>query len=889
MAELPSGTVTFLLTDIEGSTRRWEQDPEAMRATLVRHDALLMAGIERHGGVVVKSRGEGDSFFAVFARATDAVAAAADLQRALQAEAWPTDAPPRVRMALHTGEADLRQRDYFGTAVNRCARLRSAAHGAQIVVSESTYDLVRDSPLADISLTDLGEHRLRDLARPERIFQLGIPGLVADFPPLRTLEAHPNNLPIQPTPLIGREREIQAVSALLSRDDVRLVTLTGPGGIGKTRLGLQVAANLIDRYEHGVFLVELAPIADPTLVASTIARTLSVAITADRPVLDVLVERLRERRQLLILDNFEQVLAAAMDVDELLRSCPALSILVTSRAALQLRGEHELPVLPLALPGTGRSFTPEALSQYEAVALFIERATAIKPDFAITNANAPAVAEICTRLDGLPLAIELAAARIRLLPPEALLARLGHSLDLLTGGRRDLPPRHQTLRSAIAWSFDLLHAPEQRLFRRLGAFVGGFTLEAAEAVCNADGDLKILDGVGSLVEHSLVRLGEAFDGEPRFRMLETVREYALERLEAGGEESVTRRRHRDYYRALAERVAAELRGPRDAQLFDQLELEHENLRAALDWSEAEADGIEAVASMVEALAWFWMLRNHAREAWSRVERLAAHASGTAAARARLFGVAGYLAYSRGAHAEALQWLEQSLALWREEGDSRSLATVLSWLALPARASGDLTRAAMLLEESADLVRRAGPGTARDTVLAAFAETPFANLAILVEQQGDFARSRQLLDEDLAFCRARSDPHGVANALRALAYLAYGQDDVERATILLKESLGLFHELADTPCSWNNLELLAYVATRQGRHSRAARLLGAAQVPQRASGLAPTLSVRRVHDDTVAAARAGLGDEAFAAAFAEGWAMSLDEAVDYALNEPADGT
>ncbi|MCC6176140.1 MAG: tetratricopeptide repeat protein [Chloroflexi bacterium] len=879
MAGLPTGTVTFLFTDIEGSTARWERQPEAMRAALARHDALLRGAIQDHGGHVVKTMG--DAFHAAFSRALDGVAAALEAQRRLDAEPWGEVGPVRVRMALHTGAADERDGDYYGPVLNRAARLMSAGHGGQVLLSQATYELARDALPDGASLIDLGEHRLKDLIRPERIYQLVAPGLLSEFPPLRSLDARPHNLPVQPTLLIGREQAVRAVNELLSRDDVRLVTLTGPGGIGKTRLGLHVAADVIDQYEDGVFLVELAAISDPSLVASAAAQALGVTAAAGRPVLDVLADHLLNRRLLLVLDNFEQVLDAATVVDDVLRRCPAVSILVTSRAPLQLRGEHEFPVPPLALPRPGRPLTPESLSQYEAVALFIERATAIRPDFAVTNANAPSVAGICARLDGLPLAIELAAARVRLLPPEALLARLGRSLDLLSGGRRDLPSRQQTLRSAIAWSYDLLHAPEQRLFRRLGVFVGGFTLEAAEAVCNADGDLggDILDSVGLLVESSLVRSSGMSNGEPRFTILETVREYALEQLEASGETCVTRRRHRDCYQALAERVAAELRGPRDAVLFDQLELEHGNLRAALDWCEAEADGFEAAANMAEALAWFWMLPNHAREAWSRVERLAGQGAGSTAARARLFGVTGHLAYARGAHADALRWLEQSLALWREEGDSRGLATVLSWLALLARASGDLARAAMLLEESANLVRRAGPETARDAVLAAFAETPFASLAVLTEQQGNLAQARLLLDEDLAFCRARGDLHGVANALRALAY---GQDDAERAEILLRESLALFHELADTPCSWNNLELLAHAATRAGRYARAARLLGAAEIPQKTSGLAPMLSVRRVHDVAVAAARAGLGDDAFAEAWDEGRAMTLEQAVAYAL-------
>ena len=589
MAELPSGTVTFLFTDIEGSTARWEGHPDAMRAALARHDALVRAAIVEHRGHVVKTMG--DAFHAAFSRAPDAVAAALDAQRRLQAEPWGEVGPLRVRMALHTGVAEERDGDYYGPPLNRAARLLSAGHGGQVLLSQATRELVRDGLSEGAALIDLGEHRLKDLARPERVFQVVSPGLAADFPQLRALDSSPNNLPIQLTPLIGRERAVRAVMALLTGGDpspspgqARLVTLTGPGGIGKTRLGLQVAAELVGAYDDGVVVVELAPISDASLVAPRIAQALGMADTSGRPPVDILVERLRDRRLLLVLDNFEQVLPATSVVDDLLRSCPALSIMVTSRAPLQLRSEHEYPVPPLVLPEVGRPLSPEALSQYEAVALFIDRSAAIRPDFAVTNANAPAVAGICARLDGLPLAIELAAARIRLLPPEALLARLEHSLDLLVGGRRDLPARQQTLRSAIAWSFDLLDVPEQRLFRRLGVFVGGFTLEAAEAICSQDGDLEIdtLDGIGSLVDASLVRLDRTTIGEPRYALLETVREFALERLEASGELSRTQRHHRDHFVAFAERAAAELRGPRAAQWFDRLAVEHGNLWAAFD-------------------------------------------------------------------------------------------------------------------------------------------------------------------------------------------------------------------------------------------------------------------------------------------------------------------
>jgi predicted ATPase/class 3 adenylate cyclase len=557
MPELPSGTVTFLLTDIEGSTRLWELYPESMRPALVRHDALISETVHRQGGTVIRSRGEGDSLFAVFARATDAVAAAGAAQQQLQAEKWSTPTPLRVRMALHTGEADLRGGDYYGSAVNRCARLRAAAHGGQVLLSGATQALVQDQLPEGISLHDLGEHRLKDLVRPERIYQLRHPDLPADFPPLKTLDTRPNNLPVQPTPLLGREGELETARGLLRQDDVRLLTLTGPGGTGKTRLGLQAAADLADEFEDGVFFIALASVSDPELVGSAIAQALGVRETGEPSFSQSLKRALREKQLLLLLDNFEQVLPAGRLVSELLASCPRLKLLVTSRAALHLRGEREFPVPPLALPDPRRLPAVETLLQYAAVGLFIQQALAVKPDFAVTNENAPAVAEICHRLDGLPLAIELAAARVKLLSPQRMLSRLESRLNLLTGGARDLPARQQTLRGAITWSYDLLEAEEKSLFQRLAVFVGGCTLEDAEAVCSSNGDLEldVLGGTGSLVDKSLLRHEERGEDEARLTMLETIREYALERLEESGERDELRRRHAHHFLELAEAAA----------------------------------------------------------------------------------------------------------------------------------------------------------------------------------------------------------------------------------------------------------------------------------------------------------------------------------------------
>ncbi|HYP21644.1 MAG TPA: adenylate/guanylate cyclase domain-containing protein, partial [Chloroflexia bacterium] len=509
-ANLPTGTVTFLFTDIVGSTHLWERFPEQARAALLRHDAIIEEIVDRHSGSVVRPRGEGDSRFAVFSRASDAVAAVASIQQAFLAEPWPTPTPLQVRVALHTGEADLREGDYYGSAVNRCARLRSAAHGGQTLLTRTTRDLVRDALPGKLEMRDLGEHQLRDLQQPEHVFQLVIPGLPADFPPLKTLEARPNNLPAQRSPLVGRGAVLAAVQRLLLQTDAGLLTLTGPGGIGKSRLAVQAAAEMLDEFQDGVFFVSLAHVTDPDLVSPAIAQALGMKQVASREMVDTLADYLSDKQLLLLLDNFEQVVAAAPVVVRLLRAAPRLKVLVTSRQALHLRDEQEFPVPALGVPDLNHLPAAQALSQYEAVSLFVQRARLVARDFEVTNENAPAVAEICYRLDGLPLAIELAAARIRLLPPEALLSRLGSRLRLLTGGARDLPERHQTLRSTIQWSYDLLHPSEQMLFRYMSVFVGGSTLEAIDAVCNAGGALEslgidVLDGVASLVDKSLVR------------------------------------------------------------------------------------------------------------------------------------------------------------------------------------------------------------------------------------------------------------------------------------------------------------------------------------------------------------------------------------------------
>ena len=629
----PSGTVTFLLTDIEGSTLLLERLGPAWGATLDAHHELLRSAIEGAGGQQVNA--SGDAVFAVFARPPDAVAAAAAAQRALAAAEWTKGVRLRVRMGLHTGEAERAGQDYAGLDVHRAARISAAAHGGQVLLSSATHALTERALPEGVRLRDLGEHRLKDLSRPERLHQLCIDGLPAEFPPPRTLDAWRDALPKQPTTFIGRERELAEARALL--EGSRALTLTGPGGTGKTRLALQVAAESCEAYRDRAVFVALATLEDPSLVASTIAAAIGVQEEAGRPILTSLTERLAGMEVLLVLDNYEQLLVAAPLVGELVAAGPGVRVLVTSRAPLRVAGEREYEVRPLALPNMSGAATPEELAESEAVALFVERARAIEPGFALGPENAAAVAAICAALDGLPLAIELAAARVRLLPPQAILERLGTSLPLLTGGPRDRPERQRTLRGAIQWSHDLLDPDGQTMFRWLAAFAGGWTFEAAEAICSPAGAavLDTLETLDALVQHSLARRDDGTP-EPRFRMLQTIREFGLERLAESGEESEIHERHAQFFLALAEEAAGELTGPGQAVWLDRLACDHDNLRAALRWS-VDADRAETGLLIAAAIWRFWQLRDHLAEGEGWLTELLAAPSAAAATPARTAG------------------------------------------------------------------------------------------------------------------------------------------------------------------------------------------------------------------------------------------------------------
>jgi predicted ATPase/class 3 adenylate cyclase len=605
-AEQLTGTLTFLFTDVQGSARLWETFPNAMRHALKRHDAILRAAIEGAGGQIVKTTGDG--FMAVFASPRAAVTASLRAQQDLQTAEWPDTGPLRVRMSVHAGEAEARGGDYFGPTVNRAARIMASGHGGQVLVSGTAAALVAEHLPDGTSLRDLGDQRLKDLGRAEHVFQLVDPSLAADFPPLATLNHRPNNLPTQTSGFVGRETELVDIGNRLDDDAVRLLTLTGPGGTGKTRLALRAAADRIDRFDDGVFFIDLSEVRDADSMLVAIARALGISETTDRSITEELTAHLRERHMLLVLDNFEQVTRAAPTAAQLLRDCPRLKLLVTTREPLHVRGEHLFAVPPLSMPVASRgAVTAAQLTRFEAIQLFVERAREVKPDFNLTDANARAVVDICMRLDGLPLAIELATARINLFSPQALLDRLRGRPQLLRGGARDLPERQQTLRATIDWSYQLLEPDEQRLFELLSVFAGG-TFETVTSIAAgidrfAESDFDSFDGLASLLDKSLLRRSESRDDEPRVEMLETIRDFAAERLAELPEfRDSARRAHASWFAAFAERQWRELTGAGREPALAAMAADKGNLRNAWACWVAERD-LDQLNKMVDSL-WF---------------------------------------------------------------------------------------------------------------------------------------------------------------------------------------------------------------------------------------------------------------------------------------------
>ena len=881
MPDLLTGTVTFLFTDIEGSTRLLQSHGERWPAILSRHQELLRAGFAAEGGVEVGT--EGDSFFVTFPTAPGAVAAAVAAQRALAAEPWPDDAEVRVRMGMHTGDASLGTEGYVGLHVHRASRIASVGHGGQVLLSDTTRALVREALPDGVELRDLGIHRLKDLDRPERLWQLVVPDLRREFPHIASLDTIPNNLPTRLTTFLGREREIGEIAALLAES--RLLTLTGPGGTGKTRLSLEVAGRSLAEFAGGVFFVELAPITEPELVPATIAQTLGLPDRGGRSSVDRLIDYIGDRRILLVLDNFEQVVDASPSVNALLLACPNLGVMTSSRRILHVTGEQEYPVPPLGLPDPAHLPPLTQLSQFESVALFIERARSVKPDFDVTNENAPAVAEICVRLDGLPLAIELAAARIRIFTPQSMLGRLENRLGLLAGGSRDLPERQQTLRGAIAWSHDMLEEAEKALFACLSVFVGGAGLESVEEVCAGEVPGDTLDTLESLVEKSLVRQSEGIDGDPRFGMLETIREFAAEQRIERGRGDELRQRHAELFTTLAEGWAGRVMASDKGATLDRVEQDHDNLRAALAWA-IETGAAETAMRLGSALWRFWQMRGHLQEGLERLEQTLALAHGRdhPERRADALDAAAGLAYWLGDGDHARDLYEQEIEARRGLNDRRGLAAALygvsfTWSIRGLLEDDNAQRARAYISEARDLFREVG-----DDAGVGRCEWALANVAWGTGRLEESVRHGR---EALAALEAVDDRFMVGWVEYTLGLAALSEDAVKRGTAEhraearrgLRRALEIFAEAQDVSGYTLVLDAVALLALRNGDRDRAARLSAAVAKLERTSGT----GLNQWNRDVLGFFPGELKeDPALAAAWAAGEAMTADEAVAFAL-------
>jgi predicted ATPase/class 3 adenylate cyclase len=816
--EVVSAITTFLFTDIEGSSQLWEKDPERMRLALARHDAIARDAVEVHHGVVVKMSGDG--VHAAFDDPVDALGAALAIQAGLADPAATHGVVLRVRAGLHAGRAERRDNDFFGSVVNRAARISNAAHGGQVLLSHAVAALVGSRLPQGVTLRELGSMRLRDLASPERIHQVMHATLREKFPALRTLEATPNNLAQQLTTFVGRKRELAEVRALLN--NTRLLTLSGAGGIGKTRLSQQLAADVLDDFPDGVWFVELAPLSDPRLVPQSVAFVLGVKEEAGHPVVEALVKYAKDRRLLIVLDNCEHLVQSCAELaTQLLQAGPQLKILASSRESLRVAGEATYPVPALAVPDPGTRTTLPALSQYEAVLLFVDRAAAAHPAFQLTEQNAAAVADICQRLDGIPLALELAAARVRTLSVEVIAARLTDRFRLLSGGNRTAMPRQQTLRALIDWSYDLLTEHERALLRRLAVFAGGWTLEGAEAVGSAGdiGEHDVLDLLSNLVDKSLVSMDA--EGQ-RYRLVETVRQYAQERLDGSGEAAATRTRHLAFYLALAETASPELVGPEQGAWLAQLDLEGENLLAAHVWCDHAEGGAELGLRLVFALK----LHMFYRGLLALMHRAAVHALARpgaqkrSAVRCRALHAAGQLGSLMGGFREAQGFLDEGLSIARGIGDKGREAMILEELGFVATGQGDLKLARGYMEQA--LALAAEQGNPRELASASNA------LAQLCRVEGDLDSAERLYEQALELIRGLDDRESIAVVLLNLAMVSIDRGSTARARAMLQEALAIAAEIGSKPAGQSALEVMAGLAAMQEEWERAARLFGAAE-------------------------------------------------------------
>jgi len=850
---LPEGTVTFVFTDIEGSTRLLTELREAYPELLARHHAVIRRALANHAGTEVKT--EGDAFFAVFIKAADALAFAAEAQRELHATEFPTGAKVMVRMGIHTGEGALSDADYVGLDVHRAARIAAAGHGGQVLVSDAARALAGDSMPASAALRDLGEHRLKDLPAPVHLYQLVLDGLDSDFPPLRSLGR--GNLPATLTSFVGRKREIADLEALLS--SARLVTLTGPGGTGKTRLSIEVARKAEDDFPGGAWFIPLETITDPDLVLPAIGRGLGIKEDASRPVLEALSDALKSRSLLLVLDNLEQVVAAAPQIGSLLQAAPAPRVLCSSREALRVSGEQEYPVPPLA---------PDP-----AVELFVERARQVRPAFDPTSAERQNIADICRALDDLPLAIELAAARMRLFPLPMLLHRLSDALGTLQSGARDAPERQRTLRGAIDWSYDLLDAPEREIFARLGIFVGGAELSAIEAIVDPGGEVApdVLAIVASLLDKSLVRTDDGASGEPRFVMLETIRAYAAERLAGTAAERAVRDSHLIHYRDLAEALQHDFATARALAAFERAGAEHGNFRAAIEWS-LSSDQLEAGLRIGGALWRFWQQRGWLGEGRALLERLMAAVTPDTEAdsHARALTALGGVVYWQGLPQLARRFYEQALPLYRVAGDRPGEANGLFDLAFTVAIDGEAGEARRLLDESSSIYHELGDEAGWIEVRQ--------GMSVTALMERDLIRARDIARDLVPDLRRVGRTFRLADTLLLLTTIEIQLGDAPAARDWLLQAIPIYRVIGDLSANIGVLQFSAGLLLLEGRPVNAARLTGTVQaIRDTAEHLLTPIELIGLPNPEDGA-RAALPAEEFESAFNEGRAMSIEKAI-----------
>ena len=808
MTKPPIGQVTFLFTDIEGSLKLAQQFPDTLPAALEKHHKILLEAIESNNGFVFEIIG--DAFCAAFENSNDAVKASHDAQMKLNSEKW-KEAEIKVRMGIHSGNVEWSGKRYMGyITLARTQRVMSAAYGGQVLISEDAYIQLTEKEKIEISYRDLGDRRLKDLIQPVKIYQLISKGLPSDFPPLKTLDARPNNLPVQLTSFIGREEEIKKVKELLK--NIHLLTLTGPGGVGKTRLSLQVGADVIDDFANGVWFVELAPIIDPVLLPQEILRELGIKEEPKKTLEETLTGYLKDKEILIILDTCEHIIeACAMLTEKLLTKCPKLKIIATSREALKCTGEQIHSILSLKTPNLKEEISTEQLTQYESVRLFIERALTVNQKFRVTNENAPSLAGICSQLDGIPLAIELAAARVKVLTVEKIYERLNSRFSLLTGGRRTALPRQQTLKALIDWSYDLLSEQEKILWSRLSVFNDGWTLESAEEICSDDKVNKeeILDLLSLLVEKSII----IFDEEKeRYRILESICQYGEEKLKEANEINKILSKHLYYFMELSESAEPKLKGPEVKEWLEKLETEHGNLQSAIEWSLKNGDSEEG-SRLAGAMGWFWDMKGLYFVGRRLLESILIKMQGISnSSRAKVLNSVGVLANYQGDYINSGNYHEESLRFSRKLGDIFGIASSLNSLGSNAYDQGDYEQAQKFYEESLFIAREIGDERGIASSLN--------GLGKVSHSQGDYQQAQKYHEESLRFNRKLEDKRSIAISLNNLGVLAYNQGEHQQAQKFYEESLFLARELGDKSGIATSLNNLGVGAYNQGDYQQA---------------------------------------------------------------------